>query len=63
MQVQDFFYHHVDALERLAELWGKFSLSESEGSRYQVRDEPVGEEYFIAARFFKGRTISVEAIA
>ena len=48
MQVQDLFYHHVDAMEWLFELWGKFSLSESEVSRYQVRDELVGEEYFIA---------------
>ena len=50
-------------MERLSDLWGKFSLSESEGSRYQVQDELGGEEYFIAARFFTGRTISVEAIA
>ena len=50
-------------MERLSDLWGKFSLSESEGSRYQVQDELGGEEYFIVARFFTGRTISVEAIA
>ena len=50
-------------MERLSDLWEKFSLSESEGSRYQVRDEPVGKEYFIIAKLFTGRTISVEAIA
>ena len=50
-------------MERLSDLWEKFSLSESEGSRYQVRDELVGEEYFIIAKLFTGRTISVEAIA
>ena len=63
MQVQDLIYHHVDAMERLSDLWGKFSLSESEGSRYQVRDEQGEEEYFIVARFFTRRTISTEAIA
>ena len=63
VQVQDLTYHHVDAMERLSDLWGKFSLSESEGSRYQVRDEQGEEEYFIAARFFTRRTISAEAIA
>ena len=63
MQVQDLIYHHVDAMERLSDPWGKFSLSESEGSRYQVRDEPGEEEYFIAARFLTRRTISAEAIA
>ena len=63
VQVQDLFYHHVDAMERLSDPWGKFSLSKSEGSRYQVRDEPGEEEYFIAARFFTRRTISAEAIA
>ena len=63
VQVQELTFHHVAAMERLSDLWGKFSLSESEGSRYQVRDEQGEEEYFIAARFFTRRTISAEAIA
>ena len=50
-------------MERLSEMWGNFSLSKSEGSKYQVRDEPVGEEHFIATRFFTGRAISIEAVA
>lgn len=50
-------------MDRLSEMWGKFSLSESDGSKYQVRDKPVREEYFIAARFFTRRAISIEAVA
>ena len=50
-------------MERLSEMWGKFSLSESEGSKYQVRDETEREEFFIAARFFTRRAISIEAVA
>ena len=36
---------------------------ESEGGKYQVREEPTREESFIVARFFTRRVISIEAVA
>lgn len=55
--------YHEGGMEKLSDLWGKFSLLESEESKYQVRDETLGEEYLVAARFFIGRAISIEAVA
>nr|POE71030.1 hypothetical protein CFP56_53816 [Quercus suber] len=39
-------------MENLSAMWGKFSLSESEESKFQVQDDVLGEEFFLAARFF-----------
>lgn len=49
-------------MDRLSVLWEKFSLSESEGSKYVVRDCVKEGEFFIAAQFFTGRPLSMEAI-
>nr|XP_023884360.1 uncharacterized protein LOC111996607 [Quercus suber] len=50
-------------MENLSAMWGKFSLSESEESKFQVQDDVLGEEFFLAARFFTVRAINIEAIA
>ena len=50
-------------MEYLSGLWEKFSLSESKGRCFVV-EEGVGErEFFLAARFYTGRVLSMEAIA
>ena len=50
-------------METLSNMWEKFSLTESEGDKYQVRDNgPVGQ-YVLAARFFMSRVLNMEAIA
>ena len=50
-------------MESLSGLWEKFSLSESKGRCFVV-EEGVGErEFFLAARFYIGRVLSMEAIA
>ena len=50
-------------MDRLSVLWEKFSLSESEGSKYVVEECVTMGEFFIAARFFTGRALSMDAIA
>ena len=50
-------------MDRLSVMWEKFSLSESEGGKYVVRDCVEEGEFFVAARFFIGRALSMEAIA
>ncbi|KAF3955994.1 hypothetical protein CMV_018852 [Castanea mollissima] len=50
-------------MESLSDLWEKFSLSEFEGSHYVVEDSDGVSEYFLAARFYTGRMLSIEAIA
>ena len=41
-------------MDRLSVLWEKFSLSESEGSKYVVEECVTMGEFFIAAHFFTG---------
>ena len=50
-------------MDRLSVLWEKFSLSESEGSKYVVEECVTMGEFFIAAHFFTGRALSMDAIA
>lgn len=53
----------IAVMETLSNMWEKFSLTESEGDKYQVRDNgPVGQ-YLLAARFFTSRVLNMEAIA
>ena len=49
--------------EGITALWEKFSLTESEGDRYEVVEEKEAGEFFLAAKFFTKRTLSMEAIA
>ena len=50
-------------MESLLGLWEKFLLSESEGSRFVVEESDGESEYFLAARFYTGRMLSMVAIA
>ena len=44
-------------------MWRKFSLSESERKDFMVQELVTVEEVYIAARFFTGRVLNMEAIA
>ena len=50
-------------MENLLAMWETFSLSKSEGSKYRVCESGVEGPYLLAAWFFMGRVISMEAIA
>ena len=50
-------------MENLSVMWRKFSLSESEGKDFMVQELVTVEEVYIAARFFTGRVLNMEAIA
>ncbi|KAK7841856.1 hypothetical protein CFP56_014779 [Quercus suber] len=50
-------------MESLSGLWEKFSLSESEGRHFVVEDGVGEREFFLVARFYTGRVLSMEAIA
>ena len=49
-------------MENLSAMWENFLLSKSEGSKYQVHDIGFQGKYLLAARFFTGRVLSMEAI-
>ena len=49
-------------MDNLSAMWEKLSLSEFEGSKYLVQDSRVKGEYFLAAKFFTGRVLSMKAI-
>ena len=50
-------------MENLSTLWESFSLTESEGSTFQVDDGGLEGKFLLAARFFTGRVLNIEAIA
>ena len=50
-------------MENLSSLWESFSLTESEGSKFQVDDNDLEGKFLLAARFFTGRVLNIEAIA
>lgn len=50
-------------MEALSGFWEKFSLSKSKGRRFLVEDSEDEREFFLAARFYTGRVLSMEAIA
>ena len=50
-------------MENIFVLWKKFSLSDCEGQKFLLQESVVKEEFFVAARFFRGRVLSMEAIA
>ena len=43
--------------------WDKLSLSESEGSKFAIRDDPGAEEHVLVAKFLTRRALNMEAIA
>ena len=43
--------------------WEKLSLSESEGSKFAIRDDQEAEEHLLAAKFLTRRVLNMEAIA
>ena len=44
-------------------LWENFSLSESEGNKFTVQEEPEMREFLLAAEFHTKRVLNMEAIA
>lgn len=50
-------------MEKLLAMWETFSLSKSEGNQYRMSESSVEGPYLLAARFFTGRVLSMEAIA
>ena len=50
-------------MENLSTLWESFSLTESEGSTFHVDDGGFEGKFLLAARFFTGRVLNIEAIA
>ena len=50
-------------MEDMLSLWEKLSLTDSEGSKYDVKDEPILGEYLLAVKFFTKRVLSPAAIA
>ena len=50
-------------MENLSVMWRQFSLSESEGKDFVIQEPVTVEEVYIAARFFTGRVLNMEAIA
>ena len=50
-------------MEKLMGSWDKLSLSESEGSKFEIRDEPGAEKHVLVAKFLTRRALNMEAIA
>ena len=52
-------------MENLSALWESFSLTELKAvsSKYQVEDDGLEGKFLLAARFFTGRVLNIEAIA
>ena len=52
-------------MENLSALWESFSLTEwkAVSSKYQVEDDGLEGKFLLAARFFTGRVLNIEAIA
>ena len=50
-------------MESLSGLWEKFSLSKSKGRQYVVEECDGEREFFLVARLYTGRVLSMEAIA
>ena len=53
----------MSIVENIYVLWKKFSLSDCEGQKFLLQESVVKEEFFVAARFFRWRVLSMEAIA
>ena len=50
-------------MESLFVLWESFSLTEFEVRKYQVEDDGLEGKFLLAAWFFTGRVLNIEAIA
>lgn len=50
-------------MENLSAMWENFSLSEFEGSKYQVHDSGFERKRLLVVRFVTGRVLNMEAIA
>ncbi|KAL0001421.1 hypothetical protein SO802_015202 [Lithocarpus litseifolius] len=50
-------------MDNLSVMWETFSLTETEGHKYRVCGNSGDGPYLLAARFFTGRVLSLEAIA
>ena len=49
-------------MESMSAMREKLSLTDSEGSKYSVKDEPIMGDYLLAAKFYTRRVLSMEAI-
>ena len=50
-------------MEKLLGSWEKLSLSESEGNKFEVREELGVGEFLLATKFYTMRVLNMEAIA
>ena len=50
-------------MEDMSALWKKIFLTDSEGSKYAIKDEAIPGEYLLAVKFFTRRVLSPAAIA
>ncbi|KAK9992566.1 hypothetical protein SO802_027551 [Lithocarpus litseifolius] len=50
-------------MEKLMVSWENLSLSEAEGSKFVIRNDPGAEEHILAAKFLTRRALNMEAIA
>lgn len=50
-------------MEDMSALWEKLSLTDSKGSKYAMKDEPIPSEYLLAVKFFTRRVLSPAVIA
>ena len=56
-------FSRVQVMEKLMGSWDKLSLSESKGSKFDLKDEAGAEEHVLAAKFLTRRALNMEAIA
>ena len=49
-------------MEDMSTLWEKILLTNSEGSKYAMKGEPILSEYLLAMKFFTRRVLSPMAI-
>ena len=50
-------------MDNLFALWDTFSLTKSEGSKYNINDGGFEEKFLLVARFFTVRALNIKAIA
>ena len=50
-------------MDNLLTLWESFSLTKFEGNTYHVDNGGLDGKFLLAARFFTGRTLNMEAVA
>ena len=49
-------------MESMSAIWKKLSLTDSEGSKHSMKDEPIMGDYLLATKFYTRRVLNMEAI-